>query len=91
VIDEMLRADLDAPRKQRHTAQRIADRRVSEHDAVGVHPGTGGAGVASAERNPRGDARVCCERRASAISSGFKPVRSAEQERRLPDAVKSEK
>ncbi|MGA5764023.1 IS21 family transposase [Nonomuraea bangladeshensis] len=36
VIDQMLRADLDAPRKQRHTTKRIFDRLVSEHHAVGV-------------------------------------------------------
>jgi transposase len=34
VIDAMLLADLDAPRKQRHTAQRIFDRLVDEHQAV---------------------------------------------------------
>lgn len=34
VIDEMLLADLDAPRKQRHTAQRVFDRLVDEHQAV---------------------------------------------------------
>jgi DNA replication protein DnaC len=34
VIDAMLLADLDAPRKQRHTAQRIFDRLVVEHGAV---------------------------------------------------------
>ncbi|MDF3294273.1 hypothetical protein [Streptomyces silvisoli] len=33
LIDTMLRADLDAPAKQRHTAQRIFDRLVDEHDA----------------------------------------------------------
>ncbi|MHA7248901.1 IS21 family transposase [Arthrobacter tecti] len=33
VIDGMLRADLSAPRKQRHTAQRIFDRLVDEHAA----------------------------------------------------------
>lgn len=33
VIDEWLRADLDAPRKQRHTAKRIFDRLLDEHDA----------------------------------------------------------
>jgi transposase len=33
VIDAMLRADLDAPRKQRHTVKRIFDRLVDEHDA----------------------------------------------------------
>ena len=31
VIDEMLRADLDAPRKQRHTITRIFDRLIDEH------------------------------------------------------------
>jgi transposase len=34
VIDAMLLADLDAPRKQRHTAQRVFDRLVDEHRAV---------------------------------------------------------
>lgn len=33
LIDEMLVADLDAPRKQRHTAKRVFDRLVAEHDA----------------------------------------------------------
>ncbi|MFW6599833.1 IS21 family transposase [Propionibacteriaceae bacterium Y2011] len=33
-IDEMLRSDLDAPRKQRHTATRILARLVDEHDAA---------------------------------------------------------
>jgi transposase len=33
LIDAMLRADLDAPRKQRHTAKRIFDRLIDEHDA----------------------------------------------------------
>ncbi|WP_222870250.1 IS21 family transposase [Actinomadura decatromicini] len=33
VIDAMLRADLNAPRKQRHTVKRIFDRLVDEHDA----------------------------------------------------------
>jgi transposase len=32
VIDEILRADLDAPRKQRHTAKRIFDRLVTEYE-----------------------------------------------------------
>jgi transposase len=35
-VDEMLRADLDAPRKQRHTARRIFDRLVGEHEMEGV-------------------------------------------------------
>lgn len=36
VIDQMLRADLDAPRKQRHTVKRISDRLLDEHGAVEV-------------------------------------------------------
>ncbi|MCX5357683.1 hypothetical protein OG864_02875 [Streptomyces sp. NBC_00124] len=31
VIDQMLRADLDAPRKQRHTVVRIYRRLINEH------------------------------------------------------------
>src|ERR1700683_4283286 len=33
-IDEMLREDLEAPRKQRHTARRIFERLRDEHDAA---------------------------------------------------------
>lgn len=36
LIDEMLRADLDAPRKQRHTVKRIFDRLLDEHGAEAV-------------------------------------------------------
>ncbi len=32
-IDQMLRADLDAPRKQRHTVKRIFERLLDEHGA----------------------------------------------------------
>lgn len=35
-IDAMLRADLTAPRKQRHTSRRIFDRLVAEHDMEGL-------------------------------------------------------
>ena len=35
-IDDMLRADLEAPRKQRHTARRIHVRLIEEHDAIEV-------------------------------------------------------
>src|SRR6476469_9185431 len=31
VIDDMLRSDLDAPKKQRHTARRVLARLVDEH------------------------------------------------------------
>jgi hypothetical protein len=36
VIDGILRADLDAPRKQRHTVRRIFDRLIAEHAMVDV-------------------------------------------------------
>ena len=36
IIDGWLRADLDAPRKQRHTTKRIHARLVDEQDAAGV-------------------------------------------------------
>lgn len=35
-IDTMLRSDLDAPRKQRHTATRILNRLIDEHAAAGL-------------------------------------------------------
>jgi hypothetical protein len=35
-VDAMLHADLDAPRKQRHTARRIFDRLVAEHEMEGI-------------------------------------------------------
>ncbi|MEV6971184.1 hypothetical protein AB0M47_39420 [Hamadaea sp. NPDC051192] len=36
VIDEILRADLDAPRKQRHTVRRIYHRLLDEHGMANV-------------------------------------------------------
>src|SRR5260370_25921764 len=50
-IDAMLAEDLDAPRKQRHTARRIFERLADEHDAAGADsfgckdPGRARAGV----------------------------------------------
>ena len=35
-VDAMLRSDLDAPKKQRHTARRVLARLVDEHGAVGL-------------------------------------------------------
>ncbi|MEX3656037.1 IS21 family transposase [Mycolicibacterium fortuitum] len=35
-IDEMIRADVKAPRKQRHTAKRMFQRLIDEHDLTGV-------------------------------------------------------
>ncbi|MGK5638240.1 hypothetical protein ACSNOK_07990 [Streptomyces sp. URMC 126] len=37
MIDEILRADLDAPRKQRHTVTRIFHRLVEKHGADVSH------------------------------------------------------
>ena len=42
VVDQMLRADLDAPRKQRHMLKRIFDRLVAEHEMEGVSYSTVG-------------------------------------------------
>ena len=36
LIDAMLRQDLDAPRKQRHTARRVLTRLIDEHDITDV-------------------------------------------------------
>lgn len=35
-VDDMLRSDLDAPKKQRHTARRIWARLLDEHGAAGL-------------------------------------------------------
>ncbi|WP_205314882.1 hypothetical protein [Nonomuraea lactucae] len=39
LIDQMLRADLDPPAKQRHTAKRVFDRLLEEHGADEVSYG----------------------------------------------------
>jgi hypothetical protein len=41
-VDQMLRDDLDAPRKQRHTLKRIFDRLVAEYEMEGVSYSTVG-------------------------------------------------
>ena len=41
-VDQMLRADLDAPRKQQHTLKRIFDRLVAEYEMEGVSYSTVG-------------------------------------------------
>ena len=55
-IDEILRADLDAPRKQRHTVTRIWHRLVGEHHADGVSYGMVRAYVAERKPQVRADA-----------------------------------
>ena len=49
-IDAMLRSDLTAPRKQRHTTVRILDRLVEEHQATGLSYSTLRAYVAQRRR-----------------------------------------
>jgi transposase len=49
-IDAMLRSDLTAPRKQRHTAVRVLDRLVEEHQATGLSYSTLRAYVAERRR-----------------------------------------
>jgi transposase len=63
IIDGWLRADLDAPRKQRHTVTRIHARLVAEHEAAGVSYSAVRDYVARrraeiAEEEGRGPARV---------------------------------
>ncbi|KLO42425.1 hypothetical protein ABW17_12415 [Mycobacterium nebraskense] len=53
-IDEMLRSDLDAPKKQRHTARRVLARLVDEHGADGERPDTGAVGALAAWSTQRG-------------------------------------
>ena len=55
-IDEMLRAHLSAPRKQRHTVVRIVARLVEEHGAADLAYGTVRAYVA--QRRPEIDAET---------------------------------
>jgi transposase len=73
VIDEMLRTDLDAPRKQRHTITRIFHRLIEEHGAdvsyqmarrysrrsswLRARPG-GGIRAADPPAGPRGGGRL---------------------------------
>jgi len=57
-IDEILRADLDAPRKQRHTITRIYHRLMDEHGMADVSYPVVRAYVA--ERKPQVQAEVGC-------------------------------
>src|SRR3954468_20549528 len=65
-IDDMLRADLDAPKKQRHTARRVLARLVEEHDAVELSYSTVRDHVA--KRRPQIDAEA-----GRPLAAGFVP------------------
>jgi len=64
-IDAMLAEDLDAPRKQRHTARRIFERLADEHDAavsysyVCKYAGRRRAEIEAAHRGSAGSAAGC--------------------------------
>ncbi|MGW4790857.1 hypothetical protein ACWEPC_00385 [Nonomuraea sp. NPDC004297] len=55
-IDQMLWADLDAPRKQRHTSKRIFDRLVAEYEMEGISYSTVCDYVAARRPQVRGEA-----------------------------------
>ena len=67
LIGEMLREDLDAPRKQRHTAKRVFERLRDEHDVAVSYS-------AVAKYVARRRAGIEAEHRAAAVSAaGFVP------------------
>nr|ADU86024.1 putative transposase [Dactylosporangium aurantiacum subsp. hamdenensis] len=73
VIDGILRGDLDAPRKQRHTVKRIYDRLVDDHCMLDVSSAVVRAYVA--DRKPKiraeaglGPVEVLCRRRTGRAS-----------------------
>ncbi|WP_337822091.1 hypothetical protein [Amycolatopsis sp. A1MSW2902] len=72
MIDSWLRDDLDAPRKQRHTAKRILDRLLDEHDAHEVSYGMVRDYVATRRREIR-------------IEAGREPANTFIPQIHLPD------
>ncbi len=67
-IDEMLREDLAAPRKQRHTAKRIFERLCDEHDAQVSY-----SYVAKYVRRRRAEITAAQSRAEAASVAGFVP------------------
>jgi len=65
VIDGWLLADRDAPRKQRHTAQRVWQRLVAEHGAPIASTSTVAAAAPSGSRPAARPASNQCQPRAS--------------------------
>ncbi|WP_434481609.1 hypothetical protein [Streptomyces sp. NBC_01281] len=70
VIDGMLRADLDAPPKQKHTVKRIFDRLLDEHTADGISYQMVRAYVAVRRKEVRWEAGRGPERSRRAHASG---------------------
>ena len=67
LIDGMLRADLDAPAKQRHTARRVFERLADEHDAAVSY-----SSVAKYVRRRRPEVEAEARARAGSVA-GFVP------------------
>jgi transposase len=68
VIDEMLREDLEAPRKQKHTATRVFDRLIAEHGATELSYSTVRNYVRARRPRltlPRAGGRTCSSRRST--------------------------
>jgi hypothetical protein len=81
-FDAMLRSDLTAPKKQRHTAVRVLDRLVEEHQATGLSYSTLRAYVAERRREiwaqaGRAVAEVSCRRPISRLRRVRSTLRSA--------------
>ncbi len=78
VIDDILRADLDAPRKQRHTVKRTYDRLIAEHDMHDVSYAVVRAYVA--DRKPKirveagRDQSTCSSRRPTGPARRPRPI-----------------
>lgn len=74
VIDDWLRVDLAAPRKQRHTAKRIFDRLLDEHHATDVSYSMVREYVATTRREIRveaaGSLRIRSSRRSTCRAAG---------------------
>jgi transposase len=70
LIDGILQADLDAPAKQRHTAQRIFDRLVDEHGAEDISYPMVRAYVKDRRPQIRRDGRSAGDVRAADASAG---------------------
>jgi len=74
--DAMLRSDLDAPKKQRHTARRVLARLVDEHQAVGLSYST--------ERD------YVCKRRPQILAEAGRPLELGYVPQTHPPAAEAE-
>ena len=75
-IDRILRADLDAPRKQRHTTKRIFERLVAEHDGTGTPSPIRWSGLMSRSASRRSGSRRAAGRRRCSSRRPTSPART---------------